>query len=253
MSKISLLNVQVDNLVMDEAVAAIENLVKQASEAYVVTPNLDHIVLLEEDDEFKMIYKHASLVFADGQPLIWLSKLFGTPLVAKISGSDLFPEVCKMCAKQGYTIFILGAAEGVAKAAANNLVHKFPELKIKGWYSPQFGFENDHEEIRNIIEIITTVKPDILAIALGSPKGEKFIYKYRKQLNVPVSMSIGATIDFEAGKIKRAPVWMSNYGLEWLHRLINDPSRLAKRYWKDARMIGPIILKYYRNRNGRRS
>ena len=149
-----------------------------------------------------------------------------------------------MAAEKGYSIFILGAAEGVADKAAINLKKKNPGLRIVGTYSPPFGFEKDSKELGKIRDIVVGEKPDILAVSLGSPKGEKFIYKYLKEYGIPLGISIGATIDFEAGNVKRAPKWMADHGLEWLFRITQDPKRLIKRYWNDAIGIIPIIRKY---------
>lgn len=244
MSRIKFLNTHIDNVTMGEAINRIDELVKKQEKSYVVTPNLDHIVMIEKEPLFKEIYDNASLILTDGQPLIWISKFKRTPIVEKVSGSDLFPKVCELAAKKGYSIFILGAAEGVADKAASNLCKRYPKLRISGTYSPSFGFEKKASELLRIQSMISEVKPDILAVSLGSPKGEKFIYKNREALNVPVSMSIGATIDFEAGNVERAPKWMSNCGLEWLYRTMKEPKRLAKRYWNDAISIIPIMIKY---------
>ncbi|EHL71913.1 WecB/TagA/CpsF family glycosyl transferase [Subdoligranulum sp. 4_3_54A2FAA] len=244
MERIKFLNTHIDNVTMKEAVLIIEKLIKKSDCAYVVTPNLDHIVIMETDQEFAEIYDNADLVVTDGKPLIWISKLLGTPIKEKISGSDLFPQICEMCAQKNYSIFILGAAEGVADRAASNLVKRYAGLKIIGTYSPPIGFEKNDAELSKINEIIVRAKPDVLAVSLGSPKGEKFVYKHLKEYGVPLGISIGATIDFEAGNVRRAPKWMANHGLEWLFRITQDPKRLIKRYWNDAVKIIPIIIKY---------
>ena len=214
MERIKFLNTHIDNVTMKEAVLIIEKLIKKSDCAYVVTPNLDHIVIMETDQEFAEIYDNADLVVTDGKPLIWISKLLGTPIKEKISGSDLFPQICEMCAQKNYSIFILGAAEGVADRAASNLVKRYAGLKIIGTYSPPIGFEKNDAELSKINEIIVRAKPDVLAVSLGSPKGEKFVYKHLKEYGVPLGISIGATIDFEAGNVRRAPKWMANHGLE---------------------------------------
>ena len=244
MERIKFLNTHIDNVTMKEAVLIIEKLIKKSDCAYVVTPNLDHIVIMETDQEFAEIYDNADLVVTDGKPLIWISKLLGTPIKEKISGSDLFPQICEMCAQKNYSIFILGAAEGVADRAASNLVKRYAGFKIIGTYSPPIGFEKNDAELSKINEIIVRAKPDVLAVSLGSPKGEKFVYKHLKEYGVPLGISIGATIDFEAGNVRRAPKWMANHGLEWLFRITQDPKRLIKRYWNDAVKIIPIIIKY---------
>ena len=241
MARINFLNTQIDNVTMDEAIETIDILIQSNKCSYVVTPNLDHIVIMETDEEFSEIYKNADLIVADGKPLIWISKFLKKPIKEKISGSDLFPRMCKMAAEKGYSIFILGAAEGVADKAAINLKKKNPGLRIVGTYSPPFGFEKDSKELGKIRDIVVGEKPDILAVSLGSPKGEKFIYKYLKEYGIPLGISIGATIDFEAGNVKRAPKWMADHGLEWLFRITQDPKRLIKRYWNDA--IGSIPIR----------
>lgn len=244
MGRIKFLNTFVDNITMEEAVQRIDELISQRNSSYVVTPNLDHIVIMEKDKEFHEIYNNADLVVTDGKPLIWISKLLGTPIKEKISGSDLFPKMCGMCANRGYSIFILGAAEGVADKAAENLKASYSELNIVGTYSPPIGFENNEIELKKIALLIEQTRPDVLAVSLGSPKGEKFIYRHLKEYNIPLSISIGATIDFEAGNVKRAPKWMADHGFEWLYRITQDPKRLIKRYWNDAVKIIPIIIKY---------
>ncbi len=248
--RIKFLNTHVDNLTMEEAVREAKRLIIEGKNSYVVTPNVDHIVKIEHDGLFRDIYEKADLVLTDGKPLIWMSRWMGAPIKEKISGSDYFPEVCRMAAKEGFSIFLLGAAEGVAKKAAVNLMKKYKNLKIAGVYSPSYAFENDVEEIAYIIKKINTAKPDILCIGLGTPKQEKFYHRYKDQLKVPLTLHIGATIDFEAGVVKRAPKWISYMGLEWLYRLLKEPRRLYKRYLLEDVEIFPIFLKYRKYGSG---
>lgn len=244
MSRIKFLNTNVDNLTMDEAIERIDKLITKKSTSYVVTPNVDHIVKLEKDLELREVYKHADLILTDGMPLIWISKLKSNPIKEKVSGSDLFPKVCELAAEKGYKVFLLGAAEGVAKTAAENLKIKYPQLEVVGTYSPSYGFEKNKKEIEHIVSIVNKAKPDILAVGLGAPKQEKFIYKYKNKLNVPVSLAIGASIDFEAGNVERAPLWMQKSGLEWFYRLCKEPKRMFKRYLVDDLKIFRISMKY---------
>lgn len=244
MSRIKFLNTHIDNVTMKEAIIRIDKLILSHKNSYVVTPNVDHIVKLETDVELQKIYEDADLILTDGMPLIWISKLKSTPIKEKISGSDLFPKVCKLMAVKGYKLYLLGAAEGVAEKAAKKLMQQFDGLNIVGTYSPSYGFENNQDEINHIIELINSCKPDILAVGLGAPKQEKFIYKYKDKLNVSVSLAIGASIDFEAGNIKRAPLWMQKSGVEWFYRLCREPKRMFKRYLIDDIKIFKIALKY---------
>ncbi|BAB80202.1 N-acetyl-mannosamine transferase [Clostridium perfringens str. 13] len=238
------LNIEVDNLTMNEAIDRAEELIIKKKPSYVVTPNVDHIVKLENDKEFQEVYKNADLILTDGMPLIWISKIKGNPIKEKISGSDFFPKLCERAAEKGYSLFLLGAAEGVAAKAAKNLKEKYESLDIVGTYSPSYGFEKKDDEIKMIIEMINEAKPDILAVGLGAPKQEKFLHKYRNDLNVPISLAIGASIDFEAGNINRAPKWMQNSGFEWAYRLIKEPKRMFKRYVIDDMKIFKLIIKY---------
>lgn len=246
MTRMRLMNTEIDNLTMDETLDAIDSLIKEDNCSYVVTPNVDHIVQLEKDEELKRVYENAFLILTDGKPLIWISNWYKTPIKEKISGSDLFPRVCELAAKKGYTMYLLGAAEGVADKAAKNLMDKYKGLNIVGTYSPPFGFEKDKVELKKIERQIQEVHPDILIVGLGCPKQEKYMYHHCKELDVPISFGLGASIDFEAGNIKRAPRWMSEHGLEWLYRITQDPKRLAKRYLVDDMKIISIARKYRR-------
>lgn len=246
MTRLRLMNTEIDNLTMDETLDAIDSLIKEDNCSYVVTPNVDHIVQLEKNEELKRAYENASLILTDGKPLIWISNWYKTPIKEKISGSDLFPRVCDLAAKKGYTMYLLGAAEGVADKAAKNLIDKYKGLNIVGTYSPPFGFEKDKVELKKIERQIQEVHPDILIVGLGCPKQEKYMYHHCKELGVPISFGLGASIDFEAGNIKRAPKWMSEHGLEWLYRITQDPKRLAKRYLVDDMKIIGIARKYRR-------
>ena len=244
MARIKFMNTNIDNLTMAETLHEIDKLIQKKNCSYVVTPNVDHIVRLEEDVELQKVYKNASLILTDGKPLIWISKWYKTPIKEKISGSDLFPKVCELAANKNYTMYLLGAAEGVADTAAKNLMKKYPGLNVVGTYSPPFGFEKNEQEMNKIKTQIQEVHPDILIVSLGCPKQEKFMYYHCKELGVPISFGLGASIDFEAGNIKRAPKWMSNHGLEWLYRFSKEPKRLFKRYFVDDLKIIQVARKY---------
>ena len=244
MARMKFMNTEIDNLTMQETLQAINQLIQENKSAYVVTPNVDHIVQLETNRELQEVYKSASLILTDGKPLLWIANWYGTPIKEKISGSDLFPLLCDMAANKGYKMFFLGAAEGVAKKAAENLVMKYKGLQVVGTYSPPFGFENNKNEMDKIKNMIKASKPDILIVGLGCPKQEKFMYHHCKELGVPISLGLGASFDFEAGNIKRAPRWMANHGLEWLFRITQDPRRMAKRYLVNDRKILGLAIKY---------
>lgn len=232
---------------MQGALREIDRLINDGKYHFVVTPNVDHIVKMEKDEAMREAYRDADLILTDGKPLVWVSHLYKTPIKEKISGSDLFPQLCKLAAEKNYKMFFLGAAEGVAEEAARRLKKRFDGLQIVGTYSPPRGFENDETETEKIIRMIRDAAPHILIVALGAPKQEKFIFNYKDQLRVPVSLGLGASLDFEAGVVKRAPKWMRNHGFEWLYRLLQDPKRLFKRYIIEDSAFFPLILKYRNN------
>jgi len=244
MARMKFMNIQIDNLTMSETLSEIDKLIKSNISAYVVTPNVDHMVKLQTDTELQAVYKNANLILTDGKPLLWIAKLYGTPIKEKISGSDLFPLLCEMSAQKGYKMFFLGAAEGVAAKAADNLTARYPGLQVVGTYSPPFGFEKDKAEMQKIEKMIKDSNPDILIVGLGCPKQEKFMYKYRDRLGVPIALGLGASLDFEAGNIKRAPKWMSEHGLEWFYRFCKEPKRMFKRYFVDDINIFKLFWKY---------
>lgn len=238
------LNTKISNMTFQEALEKINELIEKKEGGYIVTPNVDHIVRLEYDRDFKGAYEQASLVLTDGQPLIWISKFLKTPIKEKISGSDLFPKLCALAAERQYKVYLLGAADGVAAQAADNLTKMNPGLCIVGTFSPQYGFENDNRQVEEVWQKIHAVSPDILIVGLGTPKQELFLWKNQKELNGILAFCLGASIDFEAGKIKRAPRWMQRCGLEWFYRLYHEPRRLFKRYLIDDMKIIPIVWKY---------
>lgn len=141
-------------------------------------------------------------------------------------------------------MFFLGAAEGVAQMAAERLAVRYPGLRVVGTYSPPRGFEKDKKELEKIENMIKEKEPQILIVGLGCPKQELYIWRNRERLNVPVSLGLGASLDFEAGNIKRAPRWISELGMEWFYRFLQEPGRLFKRYFVDDLKILKLILKY---------
>ena len=199
MSRLKLMNTEIDNLTMDEALQKIDELIRENKNAYVVTPNVDHIIQLERGGELIDVYKHADLILTDGKPLIWISKWYGKPIKEKISGSDLFPRLCNLASHKGYRMYFLGAAEGVAAKAAEKLEQRFPGLQVVGTYSPPYGFEQDKAELEKIKKQIKDAEPHILIVGLGCPKQELFILHHKDELGVPLSLGLGASLDFEAG------------------------------------------------------
>jgi N-acetylglucosaminyldiphosphoundecaprenol N-acetyl-beta-D-mannosaminyltransferase len=221
----------------DKFAQIIADLVPAKKKVTIFPVSVDVLIKSKRNAEFFFILKNASFLLPDGMPIIWASKLIGKKLKTKISGSDLFPALCKMAAENNYRVFFLGAKPGVAQKANEIIKRQYPQLNVVGVYSPPFGFEIVEEENQNIVKMVIEKKPDILFVGLGAPKQEKWIWKYKDEINVPVSIAVGASFDFVAGSVRRAPKWMQQIGLEWFFRLCQEPHRLWKRY-----LLGNIIF-----------
>lgn len=241
--RVIICNIGIDNISMTETIDMIKNFIDHKKRTYIVTPNIDHIVKLQKDKEFLETYKSASLVVADGMPILWAAKFLGTPLKEKISGSDLFPKLCEMAAEKGYRLFFLGGRPEAALKASEVLKSKYSNIKIIGTYSPPLGFEKDKNEDDKIIKMIREAAPDILFVGLGAPKQEKWIYNHYKILNIPVSIGVGVVFEFMSGMVRRAPAWMQKMGFEWFWRLVMEPRRLWKRYLVDDVKFFWLVLK----------
>ena len=244
MEKQPLLNTYVNNVNMDEAIQAIEDMIASEKKSYIVAINVDVVMKIENDSYLKEITDEADMVLVDGKPLEWIAKWHKRPIKAKISGSDLVPILCKRAAEKGYSIFIIGGKEGIAEKAKQNLERDLPGIKIVGTYAPPFGFEKDEKELNRINEMISSAHPDILIACFGCPKQEKWIYENISKYDAKVSVCAGATVDFLAGNVNRAPRWMSEHGLEWFYRFLQEPKRMFKRYFIDDVKILKLIRKY---------
>ena len=244
MEKQALLNTYINNVTMPETIAAIEQMIEADKKSYVVAINVDVVMKIEEDSYLKKVVDNADMVLVDGKPLVWISKLHGKPLKAKISGSDLVPLLCEVDAEKGYKIFIIGGKDGIAEQAKEKLENRLPKIKIVGTYAPPFGFEKNESELDKINQMISEAHPDLLIACFGCPKQEKWIYENIEKYNAKVSVCAGATVDFLAGNVKRAPRWMSDHGLEWFYRFTQEPKRMFKRYFVDDTKIVKLIFKY---------
>jgi N-acetylglucosaminyldiphosphoundecaprenol N-acetyl-beta-D-mannosaminyltransferase len=196
----------------------------------VITPNVDHLRRCASDLSFSALVAEADLVVADGMPLVWASRLQGTPLPQRVAGSDLISSLSAAAAGQGRSIFLLGGAEGTADAAAAVLRDRFPQLKIAGTFCPPVGFDKSSEHLHNIMANVKAAAPDIVFVALGSPKQERLIDRIRNTLPGAWWLGVGVSFSFLTGDVRRAPLWMRKWGLEWVHRLGQEPKRLFKRY-----------------------
>lgn len=195
-----------------------------------VTPNLDHLRRCARDLTFNALLDEASVVVADGMPLVWASRVQRTPLPERIAGSDLISSLSAGAAGRGHSVFLLGGAPGTAESAAAVLTTRSPGLKIAGVHCPPLGFEKNQDAMNAVIAALIEAKPSIVFVALGSPKQEYLINRIRKVLPDAWWLGVGVSFSFLSGDVKRAPAWMRRTGLEWFHRLIQEPRRLFHRY-----------------------
>jgi len=208
---------------------------------YLATANVDFLVQAARDVELRRILFDAHLVLCDGTPLVWASRILGNPLPERVAGSDLIPLLLQVAEEKGFRPYFLGATPDAIESAMQKVKEKHPGLNIAGYYSPPFNrlLEMDHEEIR---QRILNASPDLLFVGFGCPKQEKWINMHYRSLGVPVSVGVGGTIDFLAGKLARAPRWMQRSGTEWIYRMAQEPRRLAGRYANDLWYFGGGIL-----------
>lgn len=238
---VSILGVPFDPVTTEEALARLAAMVAARRPHYVVTPNVDFLVQAQRDAELHRILGEADLVLCDGQPLVWASRWLGNPLPERVAGADLTPRLVAQAARLGHRLFLLGATPESNAAAAGRLQARHPDLLLAGHYAPPFRPLEQMDEA-DIAARIKAARPDLLLVSFGCPKQEKWIARNYRALGVPVCLGVGATIDFLAGRVRRAPTWMRRSGLEWTFRLAQEPRRLFRRYATDLRCFSFALL-----------
>jgi N-acetylglucosaminyldiphosphoundecaprenol N-acetyl-beta-D-mannosaminyltransferase len=228
-----------------EAVDAVTRLVQVGCPSYFITASTHYAMLSSQEPRLQTINDRAAFIVADGAPLVWASRLVGTPLPERVAGSDMIFDLCERSAKEGFRVFLLGAPPRVAENAAARLVERYPGLVIAGTECPPFR-DLTPEEHASLIERVRAAKADILFLAFGQPKGEFWLSDNLEALGVPVCVQIGASLDFASGRVQRAPKGLQKVGLEWAFRMWLEPKRLVPRYTQNAlflfRMVGRDLL-----------
>jgi N-acetylglucosaminyldiphosphoundecaprenol N-acetyl-beta-D-mannosaminyltransferase len=232
-NSVAILGVPIDNVTMSQALGAIEASIVEGGFHQFATANVDFLINSIHDLELKEVLSACDLVLPDGMPLVWASRLMGASLQERVSGADLVPRLVELADLRGYGIFLLGSSEAASRGAGNWIAQHYPNARLVGRYCPKFAELEamDHEDILLQIE---AARPDILLVALGSPKQEKWLAMHRHRLRVPVCIGVGCSLDLLAGLMPRAPLWMREHGLEWLFRACHEPARLSLRYARDA-------------------
>ena len=229
----NILGIGVDRINTVGVLARVENFVSEGKQHQIAYINAHCMDYAFKDREYKDILTHSDILYADGMAIVWASYFYGDPLPERVNLGDFLPELCKLCVKKGYKIFLSGGETGVAEKVSERLKKSFPNLKIAGTYHGFFK-EDDNG---TVIDMINKSGADIVLVGMGVPRQEKWIYKNKDKIKAPVLWGVGGLFDYYAGRIKRAPVWMRKAGLEWLFRLSLEPARLWNRY-----LIGNVLL-----------
>jgi N-acetylglucosaminyldiphosphoundecaprenol N-acetyl-beta-D-mannosaminyltransferase len=223
-------DIQVDVVREAECVQHVMARLAAGAGGWIATVNVDHLSRLRKDAEFRKAYDQATLVVVDGMPLVWASRLQGTPVPERVAGSDLIHSLTKAAAVHGRSVFLMGGNPGTAAAAAANLTAAAPGLRVVGTCCPPVGFEKDPVQLAALQQQLADSRADIVFVALGSPKQEMFIHRFHGTLPNAWWIGVGISFSFVAGEVRRAPPWVRRVGLEWAHRLVQEPRRLWSRY-----------------------
>ncbi|HXM55271.1 MAG TPA: WecB/TagA/CpsF family glycosyltransferase [Candidatus Dormibacteraeota bacterium] len=228
--RIDIAGVPIDRIDMAEAMARLRAALRHRRQVQVATVNMDFLVRAQRHPELRAVLARTELNVADGMPVVWLSRLLGRPVPGRVAGADMAPLLVAEAAESGASVFFLGGEHGVAEAAARRLRRDHPGLQVAGWHEPPRA-RLDEMDNESLVELVAASGADLLLVALGNPKQELWIDRYRHRLpGVSVAIGVGCVFDLWAERARRAPAWMQRAGLEWLHRLIAEPRRLAGRH-----------------------
>jgi N-acetylglucosaminyldiphosphoundecaprenol N-acetyl-beta-D-mannosaminyltransferase len=237
--------VNVDVIGQTQAVSRIMRWCQTGHCGIVVTPNLDHVVKLQQDERLRRAYDVADLILADGLPLVLAARLDGGPRLKLVTGSDLIDPICAAAAREGFSVFFLGSSLEVLASAADLLSKRNEGLRVTGMYSPPMGFELIETEKAKALRAVNAAAPDIVFLALGAPKSEIWATTSREAFGAKAILCIGAGLDFVAGKRRRAPRVVRKMGLEWVWRLLSEPRRLHKRYITIILWLPILALRHF--------
>jgi N-acetylglucosaminyldiphosphoundecaprenol N-acetyl-beta-D-mannosaminyltransferase len=241
---------EIDSLTFDEALDRIAELVDHGNGGAVFTPNVDHVVKSEEHLDFRRAYSRADLRLADGMPIVWASRLLGSPLPEKVSGSDLVLPLARRAAERSWRVYLLGGGLGVAEDAGENMARDLGVLVV-GTDAPVVRSDGSMDDPEETLKRVRTARPHLLLVAFGAPKQELWIDRFRNHITPAVAIGVGGSLDFIAGRAERAPAWMSRAGLEWLFRLAQEPRRMWRRYLiEDPRFVAIVARSWRAARRG---
>jgi N-acetylglucosaminyldiphosphoundecaprenol N-acetyl-beta-D-mannosaminyltransferase len=225
--RMTIMGCEVDNLDMEETLQVIEEFIHDGTPHQHVVINADKVVKAHRDPELRRIINECALINADGMPVVWASRLLGKPLKERVAGVDLFDALMRRASEKGWRVYLLGAREEVVSGVKDLYGKRYPALIFAGYRN---GYWKPEEE-PSVAAAIGGVRPDLLFVAISSPKKEQFLGRYQAEMKVPFAMGVGGTFDVAVGKVKRAPVWMQKSGFEWFYRFLQEPRRMFYRYF----------------------
>lgn len=244
--RVEMMNCLIDNLTMEETVAAVESCVASGKACRHVVVNVDKIVKANRDPRLLEIINGCDLISVDGMPVVWAARLLGIPLKERVAGIDLFRALVERSARKGWRLYFLGARTEVVKKTVDTLIDQYPGIQVAGWRN---GYWTDEEEAA-VVEQIRAARPDLLFVAISSPRKERFLSQYARELSIPFSMGVGGSFDVVAGVTRRAPRWMQKVGLEWFFRFLQEPRRMFRRYFMDDPFFLVLLLRAWKRRGG---
>lgn len=227
--RVNILGIGVHALTMPLAVELVEQALRKGNKGYVCVTGVHGIMEAQNDSKLEKALNSSFLTTPDGMPTVWFGRARGHAEMERVFGPDLMLEVCRMSVEKGYTHFLYGGAEGVAEELRDELEQRFPGIKISGVYTPPFRPLDENEE-KDLIRIVAKIKPDLFWVGISTPKQDLFMHEYIEKLDTKLMLGVGAAFDFHTGRIKDSPNWVKKAGLQWLHRLLQEPRRLWKRY-----------------------
>jgi N-acetylglucosaminyldiphosphoundecaprenol N-acetyl-beta-D-mannosaminyltransferase len=230
MERVSLMGLDIDAMTEEQAVTSVVDRSLTDEGGWVITPNLDHLRSYRRRPELRRHFHSADLLLADGMPLVWASRLQATPLPERVAGSDLIWSLSREAAERGASIYLVGGNPGSAEAAAGVLSDAVPDLEVAGAHSPPMGFLDDAAERRRTERAVAEADPDIVYVGLPFDKHVELVPRLRERMPHAWFVGLGVSFSFVCGEVRRAPDWMRSAGLEWIHRLAQEPRRLVRRY-----------------------
>lgn len=237
--RISMMGCCIDNLTMEETLERIESFIQSGLPHQHVVVNVDKLVKAQKDENLRAIINDCALINVDGMPVVWASRLVGKPLKERVAGVDLFECLMARSSKKSWRVFLLGAREEVVSEVKKVYETKYPHINIVGYRNGYW----DTDEEQGVVDKIKSAEPDLLFVAISSPKKEEFLGKYQAEMKVPFAMGVGGTFDVAVGKVQRAPLWMQKCGLEWFYRFLQEPRRMFRRYFIEDMVFFRLLFK----------